>query len=141
MTFGESVRSCFAKFVTWQGRASRSEYWYFVLFELIVLAVSAIVDNILGTSFKFMNPATGMEQSLGYGYLYMLSALVMFLPALAVMVRRLHDTDRSGWWYWIALIPLVGVILLLVWFCTKGTTGPNTYGEDPLGGGAASAFA
>lgn len=141
MTFGESIKTCFAKFVTWQGRASRSEYWFFVLFELIVLAVAAMLDNVLGTSFKFVNPATGMEQSLGYGYLYMLSALVMLLPALAVMVRRLHDTNRSGWWYWIALIPIVGVILLLVWFCSRGTVGPNNYGEDPIGGGAAAAFA
>jgi len=60
--------------------------------------------------------------------------LASFLPAISVIVRRLHDTDRSGWWYWIGLIPLVGAILLLVWFCTRGTSGPNRFGPDPLSG-------
>ena len=62
------------------------------------------------------------------------------LPHLAVMVRRLHDTGRSGWWYWIALIPLIGAILLLVWFCSRGTVGSNQYGSDPLGGDLEQTF-
>jgi len=141
MTFGESVRTCLSKYVTWQGRASRSEYWYFVLFAILCYIAAMIIDNALGTTFKFMNPQTGEEQSLGYGYAYMLVALGLFLPALSAMVRRLHDTDRSGWWYWIALIPLIGAIVLLVWFCTRGTVGDNRYGPDPLGGDVTQAFA
>ncbi|HHB81462.1 MAG TPA: DUF805 domain-containing protein, partial [Aliiroseovarius sp.] len=60
--------------------------------------------------------------------------LATFLPNISVMVRRLHDTDRSGWWYWIVLVPLIGFILLIVWFASKGTTGDNRFGPDPLGG-------
>ena len=69
-----------------------------------------------------------------YGYVYSLVALAMLLPGLAVMVRRLHDTGHSGWWYWIWLVPLIGGILLLVWLCSRGTVGDNTYGSDPLEG-------
>jgi uncharacterized membrane protein YhaH (DUF805 family) len=57
----------------------------------------------------------------------------VFLPSISVTVRRLHDTDHSGWWWWIGLIPLVGIIVLIVWWATPGTRGPNKYGEDPLG--------
>ena len=68
------------------------------------------------------------------GILSILWALGNFLPSLAVGVRRLHDTDRSGWWLLIAFIPLIGAIVLLVFFCTRGTPGPNRFGNDPLGG-------
>ena len=133
MGFSDAIKTGLAKFATWQGRASRSEYWYFILFNFLVLFVAAILDKVLGTNFKMTNPATGLEVGLPYGYLYMLGSLALLLPNLAVMVRRLHDTDRSGWWYWIALIPLIGAILLIVWFCTRGTNGSNRYGADPLG--------
>ncbi len=140
MSFADSVKTCLSKFATWQGRASRSEYWYFFLFNFLALAIAALIDNVLGTTFKFANPATGMEQSIGYGYLYLIAALGLFLPNLAVMVRRLHDTNRSGWWYWIALVPLIGIILLIVWFCTRGTQGNNDYGSDPLGADLPNTF-
>jgi uncharacterized membrane protein YhaH (DUF805 family) len=77
---------------------------------------------------------------LAYGYAYILVALGLLLPSLSVLVRRLHDTDRSGWYYWIVLIPLIGSIVLLVWFCSRGTEGSNTYGPDPLGGDIAQVF-
>ena len=141
MTFSESIKTCLSKFVTWEGRASRSEYWFFVLFNVVCIIAASVIDNVLGTTFKFMNPVSGMEQSLGYGYVYCLVALALFLPNLAAMVRRLHDTNRSGWWYWIILIPLVGVILFLVWMCSRGTVGNNNYGSDPLGGELGDTFA
>jgi uncharacterized membrane protein YhaH (DUF805 family) len=76
---------------------------------------------------------------LGIGQtLLWLAALTNLLPGISVTVRRLHDTDRSGWWYWIGLIPLVGAILLLIWFCTRGTDGANRFGPDPLSGVADS---
>jgi uncharacterized membrane protein YhaH (DUF805 family) len=140
MTFVEAIKTGLSKYVTWKGRASRSEFWFFFLFVMLCLIVASIVDTILGTTFKAVNPMTGLEQSAGYGYVYMLVGLGLFLPNLSVMVRRLHDTGRSGWWYWIVLIPLVGAILLIVWFATKGTTGSNEYGEDPLGGELTAAF-
>jgi uncharacterized membrane protein YhaH (DUF805 family) len=58
------------------------------------------------------------------------------MPSLSAMVRRLHDTDRSGWWYWLALVPLIGIIILIVWWATEGTRGPNRFGDDPLNPGA-----
>jgi uncharacterized membrane protein YhaH (DUF805 family) len=140
MTLGDSVKTCLSKYVTWQGRASRSEFWYFVLFGVICYIVAMVIDSVLGTTFKFTNPATGLEQSMGYGYAYALVALGLFLPNLAVMVRRLHDTNRSGWWYWIALVPLIGAILLLVWFCSAGTSGGNDYGQDSLSGDISQTF-
>ena len=140
MTFVESIRTCFSKYVTWQGRAARSEYWYFILFAVLCYLVATVIDNVLGTTFKIANPSTGVEQSVGYGYAYVLVALGLLLPSLSVLVRRLHDTDRSGWWYWIALIPLIGGILLLVWLCSRGTDGINSYGADPLSGDIAQVF-
>ncbi|MFM5886317.1 MAG: DUF805 domain-containing protein [Novosphingobium sp.] len=140
MTFGESIKTCFAKFTTWQGRASRSEYWWFVLFAFLVQIAAMVLDSILGTAYSFTNPATGQSESLFYGWFYLLAALVMFLPNLAVLVRRLHDTNRSGWWYWIALVPLIGIILLIVWLASRGTNGGNDYGSDPLGGDLNSTF-
>ncbi len=140
MTFQESIRTCLGKYVTWQGRASRSEYWFFVLFVFLCAMVAAILDRILGTGFKMANPATGEMQSMGYGYIYSLVGLALFLPNISALVRRLHDTGRSGWWYWIALIPLVGIILLLVWLCSRGTSGGNAYGPDASGAGLAETF-
>jgi uncharacterized membrane protein YhaH (DUF805 family) len=141
MTFTEAVKSCLSKYVTFSGRAARSEFWFFWLFSFLVLIVSTILDGILGTGFTMINPATGLEQSVGYGYVYIIAALALLLPSLAAAVRRLHDTNRSGWWLLIALIPLIGAILLLVWYCTKGTPGDNQYGSDPLGGDLSQAFA
>ncbi|MEP7222887.1 MAG: DUF805 domain-containing protein [Novosphingobium sp.] len=140
MTFSESIKTCLSKYTTWQGRASRSEFWFFYLFMLICMAVAAAIDNVLGTTFKFMNPASGVEVSIGYGYAYALVGLGLLLPQLAVLVRRLHDTGRSGWWYWLFLVPLIGAILLLVWFCSRGTVGNNDYGSDPLGGDLGATF-
>ena len=140
MTFGESIKTCFSKFVTWQGRASRSEYWYFILFAVICYVGATLLDGVLGTSFKITNPATGELQSMGYGWVYLITALALILPSLSAMVRRLHDTNRSGWWYWIALVPLIGLIVLIVWFCSRGTVGNNNYGSDPLGGELGETF-
>jgi uncharacterized membrane protein YhaH (DUF805 family) len=141
MTFMEAVKSCLNKYATFRGRASRSEFWYFWLFTFVVMIVATIIDGILGTGFKMTDPTTGVEANVGYGYVYLIAMLGLILPSLAAAVRRLHDTGRSGWWLFIALIPLVGAILLLVWYCTKGTTGDNEYGPDPLGGDLTAAFA
>ncbi len=140
MTFAESVKTCFANSTVWQGRATRSEYWYFTLYSFLVQIAAMVVDNVLGTSFSVTDPGTGEAMSAGYGWIYLLVALVNLLPGLAVLVRRLHDTGRSGWWYWIILVPLIGVIMLLVWFCSRGTVGNNAYGPDPLGGDLGSTF-
>lgn len=139
MTFQEAVKTCLAKYVTFGGRASRSEYWFFYLASLIVMIVAGIIDRALGIDFKMANPLTGLEQSVGYGWLYVLAGLGLILPSLAVSVRRLHDGNRSGWWFLLVLTG-IGAIVLLVWFIQKGTTGDNRYGPDPLGGDLTAAF-
>lgn len=111
----------FENYANFNGRARRSEYWYFALMNLIILIVAAVLDNVLGLTFG----------ALPYGYLYLAFALAVFIPGLAVAVRRLHDVGKSGWFYFIVLIPIVGAIWLLVLFFTEGTRGENQYGADP----------
>jgi len=113
------------QYADFSGRARRKEYWMFALFNLIFFIVAAILDNVLGITFNIMG------QSAFYGWLYLLYALVVFIPGLAVAVRRLHDIGKSGWNYFIGLIPLVGVIILLVWFCKDSQTGENKWGINP----------
>ena len=98
MNFADAIQSGFNKYVMFQGRAARSEYWYFILFAVLCYLVAAVIDNVLGTTFKIANPSTGAEQSIGYGYAYVLVALGLLLPSLSVLVRRLHDYDVCRNW-------------------------------------------
>ena len=116
MNFGQAISHCLSKYVVWQGRASRSEFWFFQLFAFGCYLAASVLDTALGFGAVF----------------YCLTLLGLFLPSLSAAVRRLHDTDRSGWWYWISLIPIVGAILLIVWFCQRGTIGDNQFGGDPV---------
>ena len=109
------------KYAVFSGRARRMEYWYFVLFNLIVAFVLALIDTLLGTT-------TGVSS---FGLLSGLYGLAVLIPTLALWVRRLHDIDRTGWWLLINLVPLVGTIVLLVFALTPGTPGSNQYGPDP----------
>lgn len=118
-------------YVTFSGRARRSEYWYFVLFNLIFSWAAIILDHFLGTSF-IINTMNG-PIDFYYGYIYLIYALVVFLPSFAVFVRRLHDVGKSGWFLLIGLIPLVGAIWLLVLLFTDSDEGPNKYGLNPKG--------
>lgn len=110
------------QYADFNGRARRTEYWMYLLFNIIFLFAAAILDNILGLKFSPEIP---------YGFIYMIYALAVFIPGLAVTVRRLHDVDKSGWFVLIAFIPLVGAIWLLVLYCTEGTPGTNQYGVNP----------
>ena len=116
-------------YATFTGRARRKEYWMFFLFNMIFLIIAAVIDHLLGTCFKIN--IGDYPQALPYGYVYMAYALAVFIPGLAVAVRRLHDVGKSGWFMLIALIPIIGGIWLLVLVCTAGTVGPNDYGPDP----------
>lgn len=111
-------------YANFQGRARRSEYWYFVLFNFIII-IPFYVIGLIGAA----NDSTALSV-LGFG-VYGIVALGSLVPSLAVVVRRLHDTNRSGWYYFICLIPLVGGILLLVWMFTEGDRFQNNYGDDP----------
>ena len=116
-------------YVTFTGRARRKEYWMFILFNAIFCTIAAILDNLFGTSFQ--TTAFHTHVPMHYGWIYMLYALFVFLPTLAVGVRRLHDIGKSGWSFLIGFIPIFGPIILLIWFCKEGNKGDNEYGSDP----------
>lgn len=118
-------------YATFSGRARRSEYWYFALFNLIFAFVAMFLDRILGTTFT-INTISG-PIDLGYGYFYLLYGLAVLLPGLAVLVRRLHDVGKSGWFFFIALIPLVGIIWILILLFTDSVPSQNKYGLNPKG--------
>jgi uncharacterized membrane protein YhaH (DUF805 family) len=124
----------FRKYVDFQGRARRSEFWLFALF-VTVLFVICVVISAIGESNKI--PAL---QAIG-GLALLVLSLGTILPGLAVRFRRLHDIDRSAWWIFIALVPLVGGIVLLIFSVTDGTPGKNRYGPDPKGRGDTEAAA
>lgn len=154
MDFWTAVQTCFRKYATFQGRARRSEFWYFWLFLVLGNIVAAILDAALGTDLET-----------GGGVVSNIFALVTLLPILAAVARRLHDTDHSGWWQlgsfvpalvmgftagWIAgsgqasgpamlvlvvagIVTLVVSILVLIWLVRAGDRGPNRFGPDPMG--------
>lgn len=129
MSFTESIKTCFSNYVTFSGRARRPEFWWFALFAFAGSILFTIIDiRLFGTTVTEAGSISGQTSFAPFSWLFMLAIL---LPYVSVAVRRLHDTDRSGWWYWIALIPLVGFILLIVWFATKGTAGSNRFGAEP----------
>jgi uncharacterized membrane protein YhaH (DUF805 family) len=118
------------KYAMFSGRSNRSEYWYFLLFNVIFVIAAMILDNMLGLNFP----------NLPYGFIYTAYALALLVPGLSAAVRRLHDINKSGWNVLLALIPLVGGIWVLVLLATKGTPGENRYGPDPDFNGPAFDF-
>lgn len=121
MGFQEAVQSALSKYVDFTGRASRSEYWWFVLFSIVVQVVAQIVDYII------------FIPLMQFSLLYALAALALLLPGLAVAFRRIHDVDRTAWWLLIAFT-VIGALVLLYWFVQPGTRGSNRFGGDPLQG-------
>ena len=117
-------------YANFKGRARRKEYWMFVLVYVIILIACMVLDNVLGTVFMMDAGPLG-EISMGYGWLYSICSLVHFIPGLALVVRRLHDVGKSGWFYLLILIPIVGWIWLLVLYCTEGQKEDNKWGPDP----------
>ena len=106
--------------MVFSGRASRSEFWYWILFT----ALGSIATNILD-AVVFQTKDNQLFSSI--------FSLFILLPSLSVEIRRLHDVDRSGWWWWINLTIIGAIFPLLVWKCRKGTSGPNRFGDDPFG--------
>ena len=119
MNFGEAIASGFSNYVNFSSRAARSEYWYWVLFNVLAQVVTEIIDNAV----------------IGMSVTTAIFSLAVLLPGIAVAARRLHDVDRTGWWLLLAFVPVIGLIVLVIWFCTKGTDGSNRFGPDPLAGG------
>ncbi|MAQ35786.1 MULTISPECIES: DUF805 domain-containing protein [Thioclava] len=123
MEFSDAIRKCFSNYVTFTGRAARPEFWWFVLFIFLGNIVFGILDRILFGPMMMRHDASLL------GGIF---SLVVFLPSLAVLVRRLHDTDRTGWWALIALIPLIGTLVLLFFTVQRGSTGGNRFGPPAL---------
>lgn len=109
------------QYADFNGRARRKEYWMFFLFNMIFGMIAMILDNIFGIAFG----------GIGYGPLYGLYTLAVFIPGLAVAIRRLHDVGKSGWMILINLIPIVGVIWFFVLLVTDSNPGENQYGQNP----------
>jgi uncharacterized membrane protein YhaH (DUF805 family) len=133
----------FRRYADFSGRSRRKEYWYFVLFNLVLTAAYAALFGLVMLLLYYADMSEDSMMTVCYilavpAILYQCYA---FIPGLAVVVRRLHDLDKSGWNILWGLIPLVGPILLIVWYATEGTRGPNRFGPDPLAGDAAQAFA
>jgi uncharacterized membrane protein YhaH (DUF805 family) len=125
MSFGEAVQAGFRNYVKFSGRASVQEFWYWVLFTIVGGLVAAVLDVLF-----FLSATSNTPLSDIFG-------LVILLPGIAVAIRRLHDTDRSGWWYLLWFIPLVGIIILIIWWIQRGTPGDNRFGP-PASAGAGS---
>jgi uncharacterized membrane protein YhaH (DUF805 family) len=119
MGFGQAIASGFSHYVTFSGRAFRSEYWLWVLFTVIGGLATGILDSAVFGYTVGSSPLNGIFE------------LITFLPSLALGVRRLHDIDRTGWWLLIALT-VIGIFVLIYWACKKGTPGPNRFGPDRL---------
>jgi uncharacterized membrane protein YhaH (DUF805 family) len=139
MRFDKAIASGFKKCVTFSGRASRSEYWYWWLFSILMFtAVSMLMevpigdpytDVVLGRSYVAIQPPIFFYIR---WFITPVVCLAILVPGLSVSIRRLHDVNHRGWWVIIYFIPYLGVIILLLWFCDKGTQGINRFGADPL---------
>ena len=130
MTLGDAAATCFQKYATFSGRASRSEFWFFYLFLILVgfvpLPIAALFNWIESGHLHRILSYWGTGTIYVAVCLFLLAAII---PSISVIVRRLHDTDHSGGWFWIGFVPIAGPILLLVWYCTEGTAGPSRFGD------------
>lgn len=118
------------QYATFSGRARRKEYWYFTLFNLIAMLMLTLVDILTGL----------FHAESGFGLISGLYSLAVLIPSIAVVIRRLHDTNRSGWWLLVGLIPLIGAVVLLVFTLLDSQPGANRFGPDPKGMDAAALF-
>jgi uncharacterized membrane protein YhaH (DUF805 family) len=111
------------KYATFSGRAQRAEYWYFLLFSSLIVIALSVIDSITGS----------YNEDTGWGLLSGLYSVAVLLPSIAVGARRLHDTSRTAWWLLIGLIPVIGTIVLIIFFVLDSTPGDNAYGPNPKG--------
>ncbi len=120
MNFQQAVQSVFSNYFNFRGRASRSEFWWWRLFVPLGFAVAAVLDLLANTDVLDGAP------------MRTLFCAAIIIPDIAVVVRRLHDTDSTGWWLLLILIPFVGWVVLIVWWCLEGSKGENRFGTDPV---------
>lgn len=119
-------------YVNFSGRARRKEFWMFHLFLIIITTICIGLDNILGTVVAMDAGPSGLIV-LPFGWLFFLCGIFHFLPSLSLVVRRLHDVGKSGSWYLIGLIPIIGNVFLIVFLCSEGDKNENKWGLNPKG--------
>lgn len=127
MNFVDAVKSGYQNYANFSGRAPRSAFWWWVLFQILVHVLIAILFG----GGRMMHEPGQMGFNYQGGLVANLWSLANFLPGLALAVRRLHDIDKSGWWVLIALIPVIGWIVLVVWYAQKSDSGANRFGPAP----------
>ena len=115
MDFMTAVKTCFSNYFTIQGRAQRSEYWWYTLFIIIVTIIAMIIDA-----------------AISFPLFYLIVALGTLAPSICAGIRRMHDKGKNGWWLLIGLVPIIGGLYILYMFVTRGTEGDNDFGPDPL---------
>lgn len=115
--FVGAIKKGFRGYVVWNARSTRSEYWWWTLFVIIVAIVASVIDSALFST----------DMMTGTGPVSLITSLALFLPGLSLWIRRLHDTDRTGWWAWIILIPIVGLIVSLVFVLLPSKPGPTRW--------------
>ena len=125
MTFGQAIQSGFKNYARFEGRATPSEYWWFVLFYILIIFGTSLVGGVVA---GLLGRHGGEVVSGVFALLFVVILLGLILPMLAVTIRRLHDTNHSGAWLLLHFVPFGGIVLL-VWYCTSGTPGPNKYGN------------
>ena len=141
--FVDTLKNRYAQF---NGRASRSEFWYFALFSLIISIIFAVLDSVLGTGYTYevatnslataTTEAASVSVTQTIGYLQSFYALAVMIPTIAISIRRLHDLGKSGWWILLGVIPLVnliGIFVLLFFYVQDSQPGENEYGPNPKG--------
>tara|TARA_B100000953_G_scaffold34650_1_gene27299 strand:+ start:1968 stop:2357 length:390 start_codon:yes stop_codon:yes gene_type:complete len=126
MTFGNAIKHAFIKCFDFKSRSSRSEFWYFYLFTTILGFIGLQIDRLLNLEILGLQFA---QEVIILGPIYIFLYFLFFIPSLSLYIRRLHDINRSGWWLLIALIPFIGIITLIFFWCLKGTQEKNTYGD------------
>ncbi|MCH9816325.1 MAG: DUF805 domain-containing protein [Actinomycetia bacterium] len=140
MTFGAAVATCFGKYASFKGRARRSEFWFFLLFVVLLELAAWVLDQVFGLQRDWGEgavtfPGVSTDFTAGAGWIGLVVSVLIFLPAISVSVRRLHDTDHSGWWWWLNLLnvfcALGAIILILAFYIRPGSAGQNRFGPPP----------
>ncbi len=129
MTFLDAIKNAFIKCFDFKSRSSRSEFWYFYLFTTIIGFIGIQIDRLFNLEILGLQLTQNINEVAILGPTYIFLYFLFFVPSLSLYIRRLHDIDRSGWWLLIVLIPFVGIITLIFFWCLKGSQNRNRYGE------------
>ena len=129
MTFLDAIKNAFIKCFDFKSRSSRSEFWYFYLFTTILGFIGIQIDRLFNLEILGLQLTQNINEVAILGPTYIFLYFLFFIPSLSLYIRRLHDIDRSGWWLLIAIIPFVGIITLIFFWCLKGSQNRNRYGD------------